>query len=144
MASSDGRIEALEHRLMRAWAANDRKDIRQLLARRFRMVVGAATPVLLDRRSFAEAAGVRWKVNAFRFGSALYTREVDGVGLFAAEVELEGRIEGVDVSGRWWMADIWRKSALARRWQLLDRQLSRPDSREEVLAGIRSLQLWRQ
>lgn len=143
MADTDGRIEALEHRLMRAWAGQDRKTVRQLLARRFRLVVGAGNPVMLDRKSLADAAGDRWVLASYRFGAATYTREVDGVGLFAAELEMEGRIDGKELSGRWWLTDVWRKSTFGRKWQLLDRQLSRPDPAHEFPAAVRQLQLWR-
>jgi hypothetical protein len=128
---------------MRAWGGNDRKVIRKLLSRRFRLVIGAPTPVLLDRKSLADAVGERWRLSAFRFSSAPYTREVEGLGLFAAEVELEGQIDGADLSGRWWMSDIWRKSGLTRNWQLLDRQLSRPEPGQAVPSAVRTLQLWR-
>lgn len=143
MTESSGRIEALEHQLMRAWASGDAKQLKSLLARRFRLVVGAASPVLLDRKSMVDAAASRWKVSSFRFGSALYAREVDGVGIFAAEVELEGRIDGREISGRWWMSDVWRKSGFPRRWQLLDRQLGRLDTDHAFPAAVRGLQLWR-
>lgn len=128
---------------MRAWAGQDRKTVRQLLSRRFRLVLGAANPVMLDRKSLSDAAGERWIITSYRFGSALYTREVEGLGLFASELEMEGRIDRQELSGRWWLTDVWRKSSLTRKWQLLDRQLSRPDSAHEVPAAVRSLQLWR-
>lgn len=142
MANGDGRIEALEHQLMRAWVTGDRKALRSSLARRFRLVVGAPSPVLLDRKSLLDAAADRWRVTAFRFGT-IYARQVDGVGIFAAELELEGSIDGQDVSGRWWVTDIWRKSALARRWQLLDRQLARLETGHTFPQAVRALQLWR-
>ena len=143
--ATDGnmRIEALEHQLMRSWLEGDRKMMKKLLSSRFRLVVGGKAPVLLDRKSLVEAVPGRWSISSFRFGSALYAREISGIGIFAAEVELEARIDGRDLSGRWWMSDLWRKSSLTRRWHLLDRQLARPDSGTDVPAAVRSLQLWR-
>lgn len=143
MSENSGRIEAFEHQLLRAWASGDRKRLKAMLSRRFRLVVGAASPVLLDRKSLIDAAGERWTISSSRIGSAVYSREVDGVGIFATEVELQGRIDGTDVSGRWWMSDLWRKSTITRRWQLLDRQLARPDSDTSFSAAVRTLQLWR-
>lgn len=143
MSEGSGRIEALEHQLLRAWMASDSKQLKALLARRFRLVVGASNPVLLDRKSLIDAVGERWSLSAFRFGTALYAREVDGVGIFAAEVELEGRIDGKEVTGRWWVSDLWRKGGFSRRWQLLDRQLARPDPGQDFAASVRRLQLWR-
>ena len=142
MAESDGRIEALEHGLMRAWAGGDRKLLRQGLSRRFRLVVAAAPPVLLDRKSMLDAAGDRWLLADYRF-SAVYTRETDGLGIFAAELEMEGAIYGRPISGRWWMTDLWCKSTLGRRWRLVDRQLARLDTDRTLSDAVRALQLWR-
>lgn len=143
MASGEAKIEALEHQLMRAWAGNDRKALKGLVSRRFRMVVGASAPVLLDRKSLLEAAGGRWRLERFRFGQSIYARVVDGVGIFAAEVELEGLIDGLEVSGRWWQVDVWRKSTITRSWQLVDRQLARLETEQQFPQAVRSLQLWR-
>jgi hypothetical protein len=143
MADANATIEALEHRLMRAWAAGDRKALRKLLSARFRLVIGGATPILLDRKSLGEAAGERWQVSAYRFGTNVYVRQVDGVGIFAAEIEMEASIDGSDASGRWWLADSWRKSTLTRSWQLLDRQLSSQDAAQGFPQMVRALQLWR-
>jgi len=142
MGNENERLEALELRLMRAWVGDERKVMRQLLSRRFRLVLGAPSPVLLDRKSLLDAAVDRWQVAAFRLGS-VYSREAEGVGIFAAQVELDCRIDGKDVSGRWWMSDLWRKSAMTRRWQLLDRQLARPDASSDFPLAVKALQLWR-
>jgi hypothetical protein len=143
MADSNERIEALELALLRAWAGGDRKVIKRLLSRRFRLVIGASSPVMLDHASFLGAAGSRWALGGFRIGAQVYVRKVDGVGIYAAEVELDTRIDGRDCSGSWWMVDLWRKSGLARSWRLLDRQLSRPEETGMVPDSVRALQLWR-
>lgn len=142
-SETSGRIEALEHQLMRAWATGDRKVLRALLSRRFRMVVAAGTPVLLDRKSMLEAAGERWRLERYRFGQAVYSREAEGVAVFAAELEMEGAIEGRSVEGRWWQVDVWKKGGLSRKWKLLDRQLARIDGEHQFPQAVRSLQLWR-
>jgi hypothetical protein len=141
--NGDARIEALEHQLMRAWASADGKVMRTLLAKRFRLVLGGDTPVLLDRKSLLEAAGKDWRLERYRFGQRIYAREVDGIGIFAAELELDGIVAGHEVSGRWWQADIWQRSRLPRRWRLLDRQLARLESDRHFAEAVRSLQLWR-
>lgn len=141
--SNNGRIEALELALMRAWAAGDKKTLKRLLSRRFRVVIGSSAPVMLDKTSFVEAAGSRWAIGSFRIGTSVYSREYDGGAIFAAEVEMKARVDGRDCSGSWWMVDLWRKSVLTRNWQLVDRQLSRPDTGAVVPESIRALQLWR-
>lgn len=137
------RIEALEHQLMRAWIEGDRKIMKKLLSSRFRLVIGARSPVLLDRKSLVEAAGAGWRITGYRFGNSVYSRAIGPSALFAAELELKGQIDGVDLSGNWWMADYWRRSGLAQRWQLADRQLARLDEGTLLPDAVRGLQLWR-
>ena len=143
--ASDGnmRIEALEHQLMRAWIEGDRKLMRKLMAARFRLVVGGKAPVLLDRKSLIEAAGSGWRLNGYRFGHSVYSRKIVQSALFAVEVELKVEIDGVDLSGSWWMADYWRRSGLRQSWQLTDRQMARLDEGTRFPEAVRALQLWR-
>jgi hypothetical protein len=140
---SNVRIEALEHQLMRSWLEGDRKTMKKLLSSRFRLVVGAKAPVLLDRKSILEAAGASWRLNGYRFGNSVYSRSIGPSALFAAELELRAEIDGADVSGTWWMTDYWRRSGIAQRWQLTDRQLARLDDKGTFPDAVRALQLWR-
>lgn len=139
----EARVEALEHQLMRAWLEGNRKAMKKLMSSRFRLVVGAKAPVLLDRKSLIEAAGTGWRLNGYRFGNSVYSRTVGQSALFAAELELKMEIDGVDLSGSWWMADYWRRSGMSRGWQLADRQLARLDDSAKFPDAIRALQLWR-
>jgi hypothetical protein len=143
--ASDGnvRIEALEHQLMRSWLEGDRKALKRLLSSRFRLVVGARTPVLLDRKSLVEAAGTAWRLSAYRFGTSVYVRTIGATALFAAELELRGTVDGTELAGTWWMSDYWQRSTVARRWQLTDRQLARIDDAPAFADAVRGLQLWR-
>jgi hypothetical protein len=137
------RVEALEHQLMRSWIEGDRKAMKRLLSSRFRMVIGARTPVLLDRKSMVEAAGAAWRLSGYRFGNSVYTRSIGQAALFAAELKLDGDLDGIKISGSWWMVDYWRRSGITQRWQLDDRQLSRLDEGAAFPDAVRALQLWR-
>lgn len=143
MADECAKIEAFETGLMRAWVGREQKVMRKLLSPRFRMVVGGSSPVLLDRKSLIDAVGDRWLMRAFRFGANVYVREAEGLGIFAAEIEVEATIDGADASGRWWLADCWRKSTIGRSWKLLDRQISRSETDSAFAQMVRPLQLWR-
>lgn len=143
MADGSARIEALEHQLMRAWLEGDRKVMKGLLSSRFRLVIGAHSPVLLDRKSLLEAAGGNWRLTDYRFGTSVYGRSLGASALFAAELEMDGRIGGAELTGNWWLCDLWQRSSIARRWQLVDRQLTRPDAQGAVPDAVRALQLWR-
>lgn len=137
------RIETLEHQLMRAWLEGDRKLMKKLLSSRFRLVVGGKAPVLLDRKSMVEAAGSGWRLRGYRFGNSIYARKLGQIALFAAEAELKIEIDGVDLSGSWWMADYWRRSGLRQNWQLTDRQFAHLDEGTRFPDAVRALQLWR-
>ncbi len=49
-------IETMENRWMRAWVARDSRALNALTSRKFRMVVGSKPCVILDAKSWLEAA----------------------------------------------------------------------------------------
>lgn len=141
MAEISPIIETLEARWMRAWASGDAPTLKSLTSRRFRMVVGTKPSVLLDCKSWLEAAKSSFRCHSYRFGD-VYAREVGAVAVFATQLELECTIDGYDWSGRMWVTDIWRKSRVRRQWQMVERVISRPETDQQVAAAIKALQLW--
>jgi len=69
----------------------------------------------------------------------------DGDGLSSGSDSRRAKLalEDKDWSGEYWVTDIWRKSRVRRKWQMVERILSRPDTDRQLPEGIRSLQLWR-
>ena len=53
-------IETLERQWMRAWVNSDVKALKTLTARNFRMVIGSKPSVILDAKSWVEAATKRY------------------------------------------------------------------------------------
>lgn len=141
MADPSPMIEALENRFMRAWIAGDAKELKALTARDFILLVGSKPAMLLDQRSWLEAAGKRWVCTSFRFGD-VYARRLGGVAVFGSQVELKATLDGEDWSGRMWVTDLWRKRRIGG-WRLVHRALSRVEEGAKVPGGIKSLQLWR-
>ena len=135
-------IETMEHRWMRAWVTRDTRELKALTSRNFRMVIGSKPAVILDYKSWIEAAGKRYRCKSYRFGD-IYARDIGGVAVFATQLELTATMDGGDWSGQFWITDIWRKSKVRRKWRLVERILSQPDERAEVPAAVRSMQLWR-
>jgi hypothetical protein len=135
-------IETLENRWMRAWIARDLRTLKGLTSRKFMLVVGAERCVILDARSWMEAAATRYLCTSYRFGD-IYARDLGPVALFASQLDLEATIDGNDFSGRLWVTDLWRKSALRRSWRLVERVVSRPQDNPQLPPAIRSMQLWR-
>ncbi len=135
-------IETLENRWMRAWVARDLRTLKALTSRNFMMVVGSKPSMILDSASFLEAATTRYLCSSFRFGD-IYVRRHGAMALFASQLEIHARIDGQDWSGQLWVADLWRKTAVRRRWRMVERVMSRTEEGQQVPPAVRSLQLWR-
>ena len=135
-------IETLENRWMRAWVGRDLRSLKALTSRKFMLVVGAQPCVILDAKSWLEAAGARYRCTSYRFGD-IYARNLGSLALFASQVDIEGTMDGHDWSGRIWVTDLWRKSGVRRSWRLAEKVISRPEEDPQVPAAIRAMQLWR-
>ena len=135
-------IETCEHRWMRAWIGRDLRDLKALTARKFILLVGSKPPVILDARSWLDAAGGRYRCRSYRFGD-IYVREVGGLALFAAEVEMDASIDGRDWSGRLFVTDLWRKGKVRRSWRMVQRVVARTEDDAQIPAAVRALQLWK-
>lgn len=134
-------IETMENRWMRAWVQRDAKALKALTGRNFMLLMGSTKPMILDSRSWVEAATTRYLCASYRFGD-IYVREVGGLAVFASQLELTATLDDVDWSGRFWVTDLWKKGRVRRSWRLVQRVVSLPDENPEVPAGIRALQLW--
>ena len=135
-------IETLENRWMRAWINGDVKELKSLTSRNFRMVMGSRPAAILDAPSWLDAVNGRFHCTGYRFGD-LYVRDIGSVAVFASQMTIKATLENKDWSGEYWVTDIWRKSRVRRKWQMVERILSRPDTDRQLPEGIRSLQLWR-
>ena len=135
-------IETMEHRWMRAWVGRDIKALKAITAKDFILLTGSKPPAILDRPSWLEAAAKRWDCSSYRFGD-IYVREVGGLAVFAAPLELKATMDGRDWSGTVWVTDLWRKGRVRRGWKLVQRVVSRVDDKPELPRAIRSLQLWK-
>lgn len=136
------RIETLEHQWMRAWMQRDRNQMKALASRDFIFLLGSTKAAILDRASWLEAATTRFRCSSYRFGE-VYVRRHGGVAVFAAQLTLEASMGHDEWSGPTWVTDLWQRSAMRRKWRLVERVISRPDTDEKMPAAIRSMQLWR-
>jgi hypothetical protein len=142
MANLHPLIETMERSYMRAWITADAKALKALTARNFRMVIAAKPSVILDYKSWVEAATTRYLCSSYRFGD-IYVRDLGAMTIFATRLEIEATMDGHDWSGEYWITDLWRKSRLRRNWRMVERVISRPEENPDAAAAIRSLQLWR-
>jgi hypothetical protein len=142
MADLTPEIETMENRWMRAWAQRDLPVLKSLTARRFHLLVGSKPGVMLDGPSWLEAGTKRFLCTGYRFGD-IYVRDLGPMAIFASQLELKGSLDGHDISGMYWVTDLWRKGRIRRRWRMVERVLSRVDDDPKVPKAIRSMQLWR-
>lgn len=142
MANLTPVIETMEHRWMRAWVGRDMKALKAITAKDFILLTGSKPPAILDRPSWIEAAAKRWDCSSYRFGD-IYVREVGGLAVFAAPLELRATMDGRDWSGDFWVSDLWRKGRVRRGWKLAQRIVARADDNAELPKAIRVLQLWK-
>jgi hypothetical protein len=142
MANLHPLIETMERSYMRAWITGDTKALKALTARNFRMVIAAKPSVILDHKSWVDAAATRYLCSSYRFGD-IYVRDLGAMTIFATRLEIEATMDGENWSGEYWITDLWRKSRLRRNWRMVERVVSRPEENPDAAAAIRSLQLWR-
>ena len=136
------RIEALEHRWMRAWIARERADMKALSSRELIVLFGGGKPAILDRASWLGAAESRLRCSGYRFGS-VYVRRHGKAAVFAAPLELEATIDGGKVLGQAFVTALWIRTAVRRRWQRAEWVLAAQSADAELPGAIRSMQLWR-
>lgn len=142
MANALSLVEANENQLMRAWINGDAKLLKAFTSSNFRFLVGSTPSVLLDSKSWLEAAKGRFSCAGYRFGD-IYSRRLGPSIIFSTQLELQARLDGEDWSGQFWLTDIWRQGRLRRSWRLAERHLSRLEQNQQVPQLLRSLQLWK-
>ena len=106
------------------------------------MLVGSKPPMVLDTRSWLDAATTRYLCTSYRFGD-IHVRDLGGFALFAALLEIKATMDGHDWSGLLWVTDLWTKSRVRRSWRMIERVVARSEDRKDVPAAIKSLQLWK-
>lgn len=141
MAEPAAVIETMENRWMRAWVGRDLKQLKSLTARDFILIMGSKPAVILDQRSWLDAAAKRWLCSGFRFGD-IHVRRFGSYAVFASQLELNAAMDGEDWSGRMWVTALWRKRRIVG-WRMVERILSRTEDSQQVPSAIKSLQLWR-
>lgn len=136
------KIEALEHRWMRAWINRDTADMKKQASRDLIVLFGADKSAILDRPSLLDAATSRLRCKGYRFGT-VYVRRHGGFALFAAPVDLDVSLDGEPLITRGFFTNVWRRSKIARKWHVVERVITTPRDEAELPGAIKSLQHWR-
>jgi len=134
-------LESLENRLMRAWGAGDRASVKANVASDCVMMFGTAPPVLPARASFIAASEKGLVLRGYRLREMM-ARTHGRLAWFTGHVELDLELGRHSWKGGFLLTDLFRKTAIKRRWKLAERSLA-PVEPDEVLSGaLRKLQLW--
>ena len=75
MADLHPTIETMERRFMRAWVGGDTRELKALTSRNFRLLVGSKPSVILDAKSWVDAATTRYLCKSYQFGD-IYVRDL--------------------------------------------------------------------
>lgn len=134
-------IEALEHRYMRAWIAQDTALLKKLTSRNFRMVIGSKPCVMLDGASWLEAAKYRFSCRTYQFGD-IYVHDLGSTAVFATQLQADLQLGDYTSLGQFWVVDLWRKGRIRRAWRIVDRSISRVEGDLQLPDAVRALQLW--
>ncbi len=141
MADLEQNFEVLENRLMRAWVHRDARDLRSLISGDCIFMFGIKPPVLLDRASFVVGAESEFACTSFRFHEVTARKYGKSVW-FSGHVEMELKLGRQEWAGNFLVTDLWRRSAIRRRWLLAERSLSPVEKDERLSDAIRAMQLW--
>jgi hypothetical protein len=141
MSERSASIETMEHRYMRAWISGDARALKAMTSRRFRMVIGTKPCVMLDSKSWLDAASSRFACREYRFGD-VYTHDLGSTVVFATQVEATMQLDLHAWSGTFWVTDVWRRGSLRRSWRIVDRSIARLEADPDVPNALRALQLW--
>ena len=136
------KIEALEHRWMRAWVNGDKTEMKGLASRDFIFLFASTAPKILDRASWLDAAPQRLRCQSYRFGN-VYIRRHGRYAVFAAPVTLDATLDAKPLFADAFVTDVWQRSNVRRRWQLVERVLSPANADADLPGAVRSMQLWR-
>lgn len=136
------KIEALEHQFMRAWMTGDRNSMKSLTSGDFVFLLGAKTSAMLDRPSWLEAATTRFQCSSYRFKD-IYVRQHRKMAVFAARASIEARIGSEKLEEEVWITDLWQRGRIRKKWKLIERTMSRPDTNPNLPGLIHEMQLWR-
>ena len=136
------KIEAVEHRWMRAWISRDDRDMKKLASRELIVLFGGERSSILDRPSWLDASTSRLRCKGYRFG-VVYVRRHGGTAVFAAPVEFDVSLDGDTFMSRAFLTNVWQRSRVRRRWTAIERVITDVRAEAELPAAIKSLQHWR-
>jgi ketosteroid isomerase-like protein len=114
----------LQSQWMAAWLRRDRAALEQILAPDFALIVSARPTQPMPRQQWLEAALGSYRGTSFDY-ETMSIRILGDVAIVASVALQQAAIDGADRSGRFFLTDVWRRSA--KSWQVVARHSSHPE-----------------
>ncbi len=124
-------------RWMQAWMDQDRATLDAFLGPDFALIVSTVPTKPFERSNWLETAVTAYVCTRFAYED-VHCRSISGdVVVMSAIADFDATIDSVDRSGRYFVTDVWRRTAGSPHgWQICVRYSSRPG---EPDASVRAL-----
>lgn len=130
-------VVAASTRWMQAWMDQDRTTLDAFLGPDFALIVSTVPTKPLERSDWLETAVTDYVCTRFAYEGIHCRRVSANVVAMSAIADFDATMSGIDRSGRYFVTDLWRRTAgSAQEWQICVRYSSRPG---EPDASVRAL-----
>ena len=113
-------------RWMQAWVAQDRATIEDSLAPDFALIVSASPDQLFPRDRWLATCDV-YRCSSFTYHDVQVRELGAGIAVMSSIGEQQAALNGVDRSGRFFLADVWRLEEDGK-WRVCSRYSSHPEA----------------
>jgi hypothetical protein len=118
-------VEERSNRWMKAWVAQDRATLEEMLAPDYALIVSSVADRSIDRATWLATCD-RYIARSFQYRDVQIRELAPGIAVMSAIAQQEAKLDEFDRSGSFFVTDIWRQSSEGR-WQVCVRYSSHPE-----------------
>ena len=115
-------VEERSNRWMKAWVAQDRATLEEMLAPDYALIVSSVADRSIDRATWLATCD-RYIARSFQYRDVQIRELAPGIAVMSAIAQQEAKLDEFDRSGSFFVTDIWRQSSEGR-WQVCVRYSS--------------------
>ena len=115
-------VEERSNRWMKAWVAQDRATLEEMLAPDYALIVSSVADRSIDRATWLATCD-RYIARSFQYRDVQIRELAPGIAVMSAIAQQEAKLDEFDRSGSFFVTDIWRQSPDGR-WQVCVRYSS--------------------
>jgi hypothetical protein len=124
-------ILSASERWMKAWQEQDREALETVLAPDYSLVVASAPHYHFDRETWIELALGPYRCSRFAYEHVQFHRLSSDIVAMSAIADQDAKLGNEDRSGRFFIADLWRKTGSG--WQVCARYSSPPTGTDRTV-----------